>query len=181
VVAITRFETDSAEETALLRAHIENLGVPCAVTTSWADGGKGALELARKTLASLAGRKLPAHPYDYAQPLRAKVKEIATKIYGAETVDFDMTAKKKIRQFEENGYANLPVCIAKTQYSFSDDPMKLGAPKGFDLAVRDARLNSGAGFIVILCGDIMRMPGLPKAPAAVNINIDDDGNIEGLF
>ncbi len=181
VVAINRFATDSAEEIALLQSHIENLGVPCAMTTAWADGGAGALDLAQKTLASLASHRLPAHPYDYAQPIRDKVREIATKIYGAETVDFDTTAKKKIRQFEENGYANLPVCIAKTQYSFSDDPTKLGAPTGFDLEVRDAKLNSGAGFIVILCGDIMRMPGLPKVPAAVNISIDDAGNIEGLF
>jgi len=181
VVAINRFTSDSDEEIAALEKHLDSVGAAHAVNTSWSDGGNGARGLARAVLKSITSHPLPAHPYDYAVPIRQKVREIAQKIYGAGEVDFDTTAKKKIRQFEEFGHGSLPVCIAKTQYSFSDDPKKLGAPSSFELEVRDVKLCSGAGFIVVLCGDIMRMPGLPKVPAAVNITVDDNGNIQGLF
>ncbi len=181
VVAINRFVTDSPQEIDLLKQHLESMGAACAVCNSWEEGGAGAVELATTVQAALSSHTLPSHPYDYAQPIHTKISELAQKVYGAERVDFSSIADKKITLLEKQGYGNLPVCIAKTQYSFSDDPQKLGSPQGYAFTVRDVRLNSGAGFIVVLCGDIMRMPGLPKAPAAMQININESGNIEGLF
>ncbi len=181
VVAINRFAQDTPEEIALLEKLLEKLDVSYAVCNSWAEGGDGAKELAKAVSGAISSQALPSHPYDYAQPIRAKVRELAWKIYRADTVDFDSTAQKKIDLLEKNGYTNLPVCIAKTQYSFSDDPKKLGAPKDYRFTVRDIKLNSGAGFIIVLCGDIMRMPGLPKMPAATNITVNGSGEIEGLF
>ncbi len=181
VVAINRFSSDTPDEIALLEAHLRSKNIACALSTAWSSGGAGADALAEAVCASITNHTLPAHPYDYALPIREKICRLASRIYGAGSVDFDNAAKKKIRLFEEQGYHNLPVCIAKTQYSFSDDPKKLGAPKDFELTVRDVRLCSGAGFIVVLCGDIMRMPGLPKTPAAVNITLTQDGEICGLF
>lgn len=181
VVAINRFAQDAPEEIELLSQLVEKLGTPYATCNAWAEGGAGATELAKTVCGSISTHSLPSHPYDYAQPIRAKIRELAWKIYRADTVDFDSTAQKKIDLLEQNGYTNLPICIAKTQYSFSDDPKKLGAPKDYRFTVRDIKLNSGAGFIIVLCGDIMRMPGLPRVPAATNITVNDSGDIEGLF
>jgi formate--tetrahydrofolate ligase len=181
VVAINRFAADPRDEIDLVKSHAESRGAACAVCDAWARGGEGALELAKAVADNMSDHLLPSHPYDYAQPIRAKVRELAWKIYDADTVDFDSGAIKKIDWYEKQGHTNLPVCIAKTQYSFSDDPGKLGAPKEYRISVRDVKLCSGAGFIVVLCGDIMRMPGLPKKPAAMNITIDAAGEIEGLF
>lgn len=181
VVAINQFETDSEEELALLEAHLSDLGVAYARNTAWAEGGAGAQPLAQKVLAAMSDHQLPARPYDYAQPIVQKAEAVATRIYHAKDVFFHPKAKKAIQLFEDSGYTNMPICIAKTQYSFSDDAKSLGAPTGFTLEVRDAKLCSGAGFIVLICGDIMRMPGLPKQPAANTITVGADGKIEGLF
>ncbi len=181
VVAINRFPTDTEQEINCLKEYLTKKNVPCAVSTAWADGGKGAVELAKAVCENLSEVSVPSHPYDENLSLREKITELATKIYGAKSVSFDITAKNKIKQFEQEGHGHLSPCIAKTQYSFSDNPKLLGAPKDFELTVRDVRLCSGAGFIVALCGTIMRMPGLPKVPSALNITITDDGTVSGLF
>lgn len=180
-VAINRFATDSDAEIAEVKRQVEASGVKAAVCEVWAKGGEGALELADAVMESIPRHSLPSHPYDYAAPITQKINDIASRIYGAARVDFSKTAKQKIKMYEEQGYTNLPVCIAKTQYSFSDDAAKLGAPEGFTMDVRDVTLSSGAGFIVVLCGTIMRMPGLPKKPAATGIRLDENGETEGLF
>ncbi|MEA5003901.1 MAG: formate--tetrahydrofolate ligase [Christensenella sp.] len=181
VIAINHFTADTHAEITVLKEHAAKLDIPASICDVWAKGGEGALELAQMVEDAMPVHSSPSHPYDYAQPVEEKIRGIATKIYGAEGVDFTRKASQRLRMFEEQGYSNLPVCIAKTQYSFSDDASKLGAPDGFRLEVRDVRLNSGAGFIVAMCGNIMRMPGLPKKPAAINIDIDENGETVGLF
>ncbi len=181
VVAINRFTSDTDAEIEIIKEHAQRLGLLASVCDVWAKGGEGALELAQMVEEAMPLHSSPCHPYDYAQPLEEKICGIATKIYGADGVDFTRKASQRLRMFEEQGYGNLPVCIAKTQYSFSDDATNLGAPENFRLEVRDVRLNSGAGFIVAMCGNIMRMPGLPKKPAAMNIDIDENGETVGLF
>ncbi|HBU12150.1 MAG TPA: formate--tetrahydrofolate ligase [Clostridiales bacterium] len=180
VVCINRFDTDTDQELSLLRAHVDGLRVRSAVCNAWAEGGEGAEELASAVLDVFSENVLPMHPYDYAQLIQSKITSLATKVYGAGGVSFTAAALKKIRTLEEQGHVNLPVCMAKTQYSFSDDATKLGAPSGFTVTVRDVALCSGAGFIVCLCGDIMRMPGLPKTPAAMSIDMKQ-GEAHGLF
>ncbi|MBC5646966.1 formate--tetrahydrofolate ligase [Christensenella tenuis] len=181
VVALNHFTTDTQAELDEVLSQLEAMGTKAALCDVWAKGGEGALELADAVTASILNHSSPSHPYDYAEPIIQKITAIATRVYGAERVDFSKVAKQKIAMYEDQGYANLPVCIAKTQYSFSDDPKKLGAPEGFKMDVRDVTLSSGAGFIVVLCGTIMRMPGLPKKPAAVNITLDENGDTVGLF
>ncbi|WP_066648488.1 formate--tetrahydrofolate ligase [Christensenella timonensis] len=181
VIAINRFTSDTEAEIEALVQHAGHLGIPASVCDVWAKGGEGAIELAQLVEEAIPVHSSPSHPYDYAQSIEEKIRGIATKIYGAEGVDFTRKALQKLHMFEQQGYGNLPVCIAKTQYSFSDDASKLGAPECFRLEVRDVRLNSGAGFIVAMCGNIMRMPGLPKQPAAISIDIDENGETLGLF
>ncbi|MEG0257143.1 MAG: formate--tetrahydrofolate ligase [Christensenella sp.] len=180
-VAINRFTTDTQAEIDEVKKQVENMGAKASVCDVWAHGGAGAVELADEVIASMMNHSSPSHPYDYAAPIMQKICDVAARIYGAKRIDFSKTAKQKIAMYEEQGYGNLPVCIAKTQYSFSDDAAKLGAPIDFTMDVRDVTLSSGAGFIVVLCGNIMRMPGLPKHPAAMDITLDENGDTVGLF
>ncbi|WP_027728742.1 formate--tetrahydrofolate ligase [Treponema sp. C6A8] len=182
VVAVNKFITDSDEEIKLLQDLCERFGAKAVLSEGWEKGGNGTQELA-KAVAELAdsGKAAFKHLYQDDLPLTKKIETIAKEIYRAERVDFDSAALKKLKTFEEQGYGKLPVCIAKTQNSISHDPTLIGAPKGFVFPVRDVQLYAGAGFVVALAGDIMTMPGLPKAPAALNIDVDDDGKITGLF
>ncbi len=181
-VAINRFTSDTAAELDTLQALCRNAGVRVALCTHWADGAPGAVALAEMVLADIradTARFLPLYPD--AMSLTDKIATVATRIYRAEGVDIDPAASTKLDQFEAAGFGHLPVCMAKTQYSFSADPSKLGAPTGHRLPVRDVRLSAGAGFVVATCGDIMTMPGLPRSPAAERIGVASDGTIEGLF
>ena len=182
VVAVNKFITDSDEEIKLLQDLCEKFGAKAVLSEGWEKGGNGTQELA-KVVAELAdsGKANFKHLYQDDLPLTKKIETIAKEIYRAERVDFDSAALKKLKAFEDQGYGKLPVCIAKTQNSISHDPTLIGAPKGFVFPVRDVQLYAGAGFVVALAGDIMTMPGLPKAPAALNIDVDDDGKITGLF
>ena len=182
VVAVNKFITDSDEEIKLLESLCEKFGAKAVLSEGWEKGGNGTTELA-KAVAEIAdsGKADFHYLYEDELPLTQKIEKIAKEIYRAERVDFDSAALKKLKDFEEKGYGKLPVCIAKTQNSISHDPKLIGAPKGFVFPVRDVQLYAGAGFVVALAGDIMTMPGLPKAPAALNIDVDDDGKITGLF
>ena len=182
VVAINKFITDTDKEISLLKDLCQKIGAKAVLSEGWEKGGQGTEELA-KTVAEIADSgKANYHPlYDLDLPLTEKIKTIAKEIYRAADVEFDSSALKKLKTFEEAGYGKLPVCIAKTQNSISHDPKLIGAPSGFTFPVRDVQLYAGAGFVVALAGDIMTMPGLPKAPAALNIDVDDNGIISGLF
>ncbi|WP_459695619.1 formate--tetrahydrofolate ligase [Acidisoma sp. C75] len=182
VVALNHFTSDSEEERAALRGLLEPAGVRLVSCTHWADGGAGAEELARAVrgvLAQDAARFAPI--YADSLPLARKIETVAAEIYGAEGVDFAPTAARRLAAISEAGFGHLPVCIAKTQYSFSADPSLLGAPSGHRLPVREVRLSAGAGFVVVLAGTIMTMPGLPRVPAAERIGLDAEGRIIGLF
>ena len=182
VVAINKFITDSDEEIALIEKLCRDVGSQAILTEGWGKGGDGAKDLA-KAVAELADSgKADYHPlYELDLPLADKIRKIAKEIYRAADVEFDSAALKKIKAFEDAGYGKLPVCIAKTQNSISHDPKLIGAPSGYTFPVRDVQLYAGAGFVVALAGDIMTMPGLPKAPAALDIDVDDNGVISGLF
>ena len=183
VVALNRFTSDTDAEIALVREAAARMGAQVALCEVWAKGGEGGLALAEQVVARCERADLSKFSFTYPDdlPLAKKIEAVATKIYGAQDVSIAPAAAKQLKSFEESGYGELPVCIAKTQYSFSDDPKKLGAPEGFTLTIRQARLSAGAGFVVALAGDIMTMPGLPRVPAAENIDVDDAGNITGLF
>ena len=183
VVAINRFPYDTTAEIQLIRDLSRELGVECAPHEAFVKGGEGAIELAEKAVALADGNqeRQPSYLYELETSVDEKVNAIATRIYGAEDVYFEKKARKKLEQFTKFGYGNLPVCIAKTQSSLSDNPKVFGAPKGWTLTVTDAKLSAGAGFIVIVCGDMMLMPGLPKVPAAVHVDVNEKGMIEGLF
>ena len=182
VVAINKFITDSDEEIALLQKLCKAVGAKAVLSEGWGKGGEGAKELA-KTVAEIADSgKADYHPlYELELPLADKIRKLAKEIYRAKDVEFDPAALKKLKTYEENGYGKLPVCVAKTQNSISHDPKLIGAPRDYIFPVRDVQLYAGAGFVVALAGDIMTMPGLPKAPAALDIDVDDDGVISGLF
>jgi formate--tetrahydrofolate ligase len=157
-------------------------GARAALSDVWAKGGEGGEALGREVLAAIAEGKADFKPlYDSALPIKKKIEAIAMGIYGADGVTYSATAEKAITQCEEMGLGQTPVCMAKTQYSFSDDPTKLGRPTGYRLAVRDVYPSAGAGFVVALAGEIMTMPGLSKTPSAENIRVHPDGRIEGLF
>jgi formate--tetrahydrofolate ligase len=181
VVAVNRFATDTDEEIAGIRSACEAVGIRAVVASHFADGGQGALALADAVLqiAESGGTGLRL-TYTDDQPLWDKVRAVAQKVYGANDIMADAKIRQKFKQFEADGYGRLPVCLAKTQYSFSTDPLLRGRPKHFDVPLREVRLSAGAGFVVVLAGDIMTMPGLPKQPAAEIIDIDEDGNILGL-
>ena len=182
VVALNRFVTDSDEELQVVMEAARSWGARVALTEVWEKGGEGGEALAREVLAALEEGKAAFKPlYDTEQPIKAKVEAIAKEIYGADGVDFAPAALKAFQQIEAMGYGNTPICMAKTQYSFSDDPALLGRPTGFRITVRDAYLSAGAGFVVALAGSIMTMPGLSKKPAAEGIRVLPDGTIEGLF
>ncbi|MDF2501628.1 MAG: fhs [Anaerosporomusa subterranea] len=182
VVAVNIFPTDSQEELDAVLAICQNLGAPVALSNVWAEGGAGGIQLAEMVLALAdSGQAAFAPLYPLELPLTEKARIIAKEIYGAEDVNFTKEAEQTLAVLTKNGYGNLPVCMAKTQYSFSDDPTRLGRPEGFTVTVRQARISAGAGFVVLLTGEIMTMPGLPKRPAAENIDIDANGRISGLF
>lgn len=182
VVAVNKFITDSDEEIALLQKLCSAEGVAAILSESWEKGGDGAVELAKK-VAEIAesGNSNFHYLYENELSLAEKIRAVAKEIYRAKDVEFENAALKKLKSYEENGYKNLPVCIAKTQNSISHDPKALGAPKDFVFPIRDVQLYAGAGFVVALAGDIMTMPGLPKLPAALEIDVDDNGVISGLF
>jgi formate--tetrahydrofolate ligase len=182
VVAVNRFITDSDEELQAVMDAARAWGARVALTEVWEKGGEGGEALAREVLATLEEKKADFKPlYDAKRPIKEKVEAIAKEIYRADGVDFAPAALKAFQQIEAMGYGDTPVCMAKTQYSFSDDPTLLGRPTGFRIAVRDAYLSAGAGFVVALAGSIMTMPGLSKKPAAEGIRVLPDGTIEGLF
>ncbi|MBQ4347316.1 MAG: formate--tetrahydrofolate ligase [Firmicutes bacterium] len=182
IVALNKFLTDSEAEVELVRSRCAEQGADFALSEVWEHGGEGGIELAEKLLAVFEEKKsnfAPLYPDELS--LKEKIEKVATHIYGAAGVNYDAKAEKELKKAEEMGLGNLPVCIAKTQYSLSDDPTKLGRPEGFEVTVREVRIMAGAGFVVALLGDVMTMPGLPKRPAAVDIDIDENGNITGLF
>lgn len=183
VVTLNAFATDTEAEHNFIKEHVEGMGCEFALARVWEKGGEGGLELADKVLKAIEKEQKPfTLTYTDDMGLKDKVKAIATKIYGAKDVSFAPAASKMLDKIEKMGFANLPVCMAKTQYSLSDDQTKLGRPEGFTLNVRDAYVSAGAGFVVILTGSIMTMPGLPKVPAANNIDFDEvTGKITGLF
>lgn len=183
LVASNRFLTDTEEELAIVEEACKATGAVFAPAEIFAKGGEGGTELASKALAILGqnNEKKPVYSYELTDSVEEKITKVATKVYGAGKVDILPEAKAKIDEFVAKGYGNLPVCIAKTQYSLSDDPKKLGNPEGFTLTVRDCYISAGAGYLVILTGTIVTMPGLPKHPAAMDIDIDKDGVITGLF
>ena len=183
VVAINAFPTDTEAELALVERRCNELGVNVALSEVWAKGGEGGMALAEEVV-RLAEDKTNDHfqfVYDLEDSIEEKLNKIATKVYRADGVVLAGDAKKQAKQLAELGFANLPICMAKTQFSFSDDQTKLGAPRGFKITVREIKVNAGAGFLVAKTGNIMTMPGLPKVPAAERIDIDADGKITGLF
>ena len=182
VVAINKFITDSDDEIKLIEKLCSDVGAKAVLSEGWGKGGEGAKDLAKVVAEIADSGKSNYHPlYELDLPLADKIKKIATEIYRADRVEIDPAALKKLKTFEENGYGKLPICIAKTQNSISHDPKLIGAPRGFTFPIRDVQLYAGAGFVVALAGDIMTMPGLPKAPAALDIDVDDNGVISGLF
>ena len=181
VVAINAFPTDTAAELELVERRCNELGVNVALSEVWAKGGEGGCALAEEVVRLCEQPSDFRFAYDVEDSIENKLNAIATKVYHADGVDFTSSAAKQLKQLEDLGYGNLPICVAKTQYSFSDDQTKLGAPRGFRITVRNLRVSAGAGFIVALTGDIMTMPGLPKFPAAEKIDVTPDGRIVGLF
>lgn len=182
VVAINKFPTDTERELALVQEECKRLGVNAVLSEVWAKGGEGGVELAKEVVRIIEEGENNFKPiYDLDMGLADKITTIAREIYGADGVEFAPAALKEISTLEELGFRNVPVCIAKTQYSLSDNPKLLGRPTGFKINVRNVKVSAGAGFAVVLTGDIMTMPGLPKRPAAENINVDANGRITGLF
>ena len=182
VVAINRFPTDTEAELKLIEQKCKEYGTNVALSEVWAKGGEGGVELAKEVV-----RLIDEEPnnfkfiYSDDATIKEKIEIIVREIYGGDGVEFTPAASREIARLEKYGFGNLPVCMAKTQYSLSDDPKKLGWPKGFKVSVRNVKVSAGAGFIVALTGDIMTMPGLPKVPAAEKIDVDSTGKISGLF
>ena len=182
VVAINRFPTDTDREIDLVIEKCRELGVNTVLSTVWAEGGKGGVELAKEVVRLCEEEKGDfTFAYESGASIEEKITAVAQKIYGGDGAVFTADAKKQIERLEQLGFGSLPVCIAKTQYSFSDDAKLLGAPSGFKITVRSVKVSAGAGFVVALTGNIMTMPGLPKVPAAENIDVDENGKISGLF
>lgn len=181
VVAINRFTQDTDAELDMIREKCRELGVNVAMSEVWEKGGDGGLELAEEVLRLCELPHQFRFSYELDQPIKVKIKEIVQKVYGGDDVIYSSDAEKSIAKLEELGYGGLPICVAKTQYSLTDDPAKLGRPQGFTVSVSKVKVSAGAGFIVVQTGDIMTMPGLPKVPAAERIDIDADGVITGLF
>jgi len=182
LVAINRFPDDTDDELAVLADFCSGLGIESAIAEAFTKGGAGCADLAKK-LVGLVEKNPDAaiHPvYELKSCLEQKVSAVATRIYGAASVEFSEQAKAQLNRFSEWGYGGLPVCIAKTQYSFTDDPKQMGAPTGWTLHVRDAALSAGAGFVVIISGNMMLMPGLPREPRALHVDVDAEGEIVGV-
>jgi formate--tetrahydrofolate ligase len=182
VVAVNRFPTDTDAEIDFIIAKCRELGVNTVLSTVWAEGGKGGEALAREVVRLCEEEQGDfTFSYELDAPIVDKIDAIVKKVYGGDGVIVTPAAKKQIDQLTALGFDKLPICVAKTQYSFSDDPTKLGAPEGFTVTVRNVKVSAGAGFIVVLTGDILTMPGLPKSPAAERIDVDENGKITGLF
>jgi formate--tetrahydrofolate ligase len=180
VVSINRFNFDTPAELELLNARMKKLGVAVVLATHWGDGGKGAAELARIVVGLCEQPSKPTFVYEDADPLWDKISKIAKQVYRAADVTADSKVRNQIRQLQDSGYGHYPVCVAKTQYSFSTDAQLRAAPTGHVVNVREVRLAAGAEFVVMICGDIMTMPGLPKVPSASKIDLVD-GKVVGLF
>ncbi|MDW8798487.1 formate--tetrahydrofolate ligase [Staphylococcus pseudoxylosus] len=181
VVALNAFVHDTDAETEFVQQWAKDHGVRLALTEVWEKGGKGGIDLANKVLEVIEQPQKFKHLYDLEQPLEDKIETIVKEIYGGSKVTFSSKAQKQLQQFKDNGWDHYPICMAKTQYSFSDDATQLGAPEGFEITIRELEAKTGAGFIVALTGAIMTMPGLPKKPAALNMDVTDDGHAVGLF
>ena len=181
VVAINRFPTDTDREIALLTELCGQLGVRVVLSTVWADGGRGGEALAREVVRLCESENHFRFAYELDAPVEEKIDAVVRRVYGGAGAEILPAARKQLRELEALGFGGLPVCVAKTQYSLSDDPTKLGAPQDFILTVRKVKVSAGAGFIVALTGDILTMPGLPKTPAAEAIDVDENGVISGLF
>ncbi|MEG0615892.1 MAG: formate--tetrahydrofolate ligase, partial [Oscillospiraceae bacterium] len=181
VVAINKFYTDSDAEIDYIREFCKEINVEVSLVEIFANGGNGGTDLAEKVVRACEAPSNFKPIYDEKLPIKDKIGTIAKEIYRANGVVYTAQAEKALKEIEKLGFDKIPVCIAKTQYSLSDDQTKLGKPENFSITVRDVKLSSGAGFIVVMTGDIMTMPGLPKAPAAMNIDVDGEGNISGLF
>ena len=181
VVAVNRFPTDTDKEVDLIIKKCQELGVNVRLSTVWAEGGKGGIELAKEVINLCEQKNKFKFSYDLDLPIEEKITQIVKKVYGGDGITIEANAQKQIKRLEELGFGNLPICMAKTQYSLSDNPLLLGAPKGFKVTIKNVKVSAGAGFLVVLTGDIMTMPGLPKVPAAENIDVDENGVITGLF
>ena len=182
VVAVNRFPTDTDAEIDFIIAKCRELGVNTVLSTVWAEGGKGGEELAREVVRLCEEEQGNfTFSYELDGTIEDKIESVVTKVYGGDGIIVTPAAKKQIDQLTKLGFDHLPICVAKTQYSFSDDPTKLGAPEGFKVTIRNVKVSAGAGFVVVLTGDIMTMPGLPKSPAAERIDVDESGKITGLF
>jgi formate--tetrahydrofolate ligase len=182
IVAINKFPTDTEEELDFVMKRCEELGVEAQISEIWAKGGKGGIDLAKKVLQVLRTKKSKFEPiYNTADSIQKKIETIAKEIYGAKGVKYSKVAKDQIKKIEKEKLDKVPVCIAKTQYSLTDDPKKLGRPENFEIFIREIRLSNGAGFVVAIAGEIMTMPGLPKIPAAERIDLNEKGIIKGLF
>ena len=182
VVAINEFPLDTEAELALVKSECQKLGVNVAISQVWAKGGEGGVELAKEVVRLIdESEGTFEYCYDLDMPIKAKIEAIATRIYGADGVDFTPVAAKEMERLTALGFDKVPICMAKTQYSLTDDATKLGRPTGFRVTVRQVNISAGAGFIVALTGEIMKMPGLPKVPAAEKIDVNENGVIAGLF
>ena len=176
-----RFTFDTQAEQDLVKARVAKIGVPFTMATHWADGGKGAAELAKIVVGLCEQPSKPSFVYEDSDSLWDKINKIAKKVYRASEVTADAKVRGQIRKLQEDGYGHYPVCVAKTQSSFTTDASVRGAPSGHMVNIREVRLAAGAEFVVMICGDIMTMPGLPKKPAAETIDVDEEGRISGLF
>ena len=182
VVTLNSFVTDTEAEIFYIRKFCEERNCEFALSEVWEKGGEGGIPLAEKVLDTLENKESDFHVlYENELSLKEKIETVAREIYGADGVNYTSAASKQLKKLEELGFGKLPVCMAKTQYSLSDDPMLLGRPEGFSISVREAYVSAGAGFVVVLTGAVMTMPGLPKAPAAFNIDVNEEGVITGLF
>lgn len=182
IVAVNQFSSDTQAELDYLRKWCEAQGAPVSVIDVFTKGGEGGIDLAEKVVKVCESKSAHlTYTYDLSDSIEEKIQKIAGKVYGAAGVQFSTQAKKQLHQIKQLGYGQLPICMAKTQYSLSDDPSQLGRPRNFYITVREFRLSVGAGFIVALTGEVMTMPGLPKKPAALQMDVTEDGTIKGLF
>ncbi len=181
IVAINKYNTDTEKELEYVQNELKQKGIMSSLVESWAKGGKGAIDIAQKIIDISKQDEDFKYIYELDKGIKEKIKDVATKVYGAKDVTYEKEADEKIEKIEKLGYGKLPICIAKTQYSFSDDAKKLETKEDFEINVRDVEIKAGAGFIVVLCGKIMTMPGLPKVPAAESIDIDENGEVVGIF
>ena len=181
VVAINHFVSDTNAEIEALRRYVADKGTEAFVCKHWAEGSTGILPLANKVVEIAESKNKFSYTYKDDLPLIAKIEKIATKIYRADEVLASKPIRDQLQLWENDGYGNLPICMAKTQYSFTTDPNRRGAPNGHSIPIREVRLSAGAGFIVVICGEVMTMPGLPKVPSAESIMLNKKGDVEGLF